>query len=1101
MRRVLLAATILSVVSFFGCGGGSSAPPAIAVAVSPSSTQTVDQGQSKAFTATVSNDSTNAGVTWSVAGTGCTGNACGTLGSASTTGVTYTAPSPVSANLSVTLTATSVTDATKSATVGITVVPAPAVTTASLASGTVGVAYSATLQASGGVAPLTWSIASGSLPAGVTLNASTGVISGTPTTAGTANFTVQVADSGSPALTAQAALSITIAPPPLSITTTTLANGAVNESYSATVAATGGTPSYSWSATGLPTGLSINAGTGAITGTPSASGSFTVNVTVTDSTMPTAMTTSKQFTVTINAALAISTSSLAGGTVNTAYSQSLAATGGTTPYTWSISAGSLPAGLSLSSAGTISGTPTVIGTSTFTVQVADAGGASITAVLSIVIAPAPLAITTTSLPNGAVNETYNATLASSGGTPPVTWAVTLGTLPAGLALNASTGAITGTPTTPASSTFTITATDSTTPTAMTASKQFTVVINAALAITTSSLANGTVGTSYSTTVVATGGTTPYSWSISSGALPGGLSLNSSTGTISGTPTTSGSFTFTVDVTDAGSVTVGASLGITVNVVPLVITSSTLPSGVQGSSYSATISTSGGTPPVTFAVTTGTPNAGLTLNASTGVISGTPTATGSSTFTITATDSTTPTAQTTTATYTLTVTAANNGELNGQYAFVVGGFDGSGYANSAGSITADGNGNITSGVVDNNNSSGVATSLAVTGTYSIGSDNRGTMTITTSAGTSTMAFVVGGISSGVATKGHVINYDPNSWVTGQFKKQDPTAFTASGVNGNFAMGAVGGDSLGQRFAIAGRMTLSSGTISNGIGDDDTAGTLQSSILISGSYTTPDTRGRSTANLTFNGAATPVHQAIYVVSASEFYIVSLDPMTTDQSYSGVALAQSGTFNNGSLNGTSVFYQQGNCNGGTHVGAGLVVTNGSGTISVSDDENKCGVVTSNNTFSGTYSVASNGRVMITGSGNQPILYLVSAGKGFLVGTNTGVDFGQFEAQSGGPFSASTVAGTFMFGSLWPAATGVGVQSGTATFTSLGAITGTSDQNQSGATSTGAINDTFSISSNGRATSGKGDELWYFISPSKAVMIDVKATNTNPGATIIDK
>jgi hypothetical protein len=929
------------------------------------------------------------------------------------------------------------------------------------------------------------------------------VISGTPTTAGTANFTVQVADSGSPALTATAALSISIAPPPLSITTTTLVNGAVNESYSASVAATGGTPSYSWSATGLPTGLSINAVTGLITGTPTAAGSFTVNVTVTDSTTPTAMTATHQYTVTINAALAITTSSLANGTQGTAYSQTLAATGGMTPYTWSVTVGALPAGLTLnSSTGTISGTPTTLGTSSFTVQVTDAGSVNVTAVLSIVIAPAPLTITTSSLPNGAVNETYNATLASSGGTPPVTWAVTTGTLPAGLSLNASTGAITGTPTTQGSSTFTITATDSTTPTAMTATHQYTVTINAALAITTSSLANGTVGTSYSATVVATGGTTPYSWSISSGALPGGLTLDANTGTISGTPTASGTFNFTADVTDAGGATIGAALSITVNVAPLVITSSTLPSGVQGSSYSATVNTSGGTPPVTFAVTTGTLNAGLTLNASTGVISGTPTTVGSSTFTITATDSTTPTAQTTTATYTLTVTAANNGELNGQYAFVVGGFDGSGYANSAGSITADGNGHITSGVVDTNDNSGV-TSLTLTGTYSIGSDNRGTMTITTSAGTSTMAFVVGGISGGVATKGHVINFDGNSWVTGQFKKQDPAAFTASGINGSFAFGIVGGDSLGERFAVAGRMNLSSGTISSGVLDDDTAGTLQTNVAFTGTYTTPDTDGRSTATLNVGGATT-VHMRVYVVSAGEFYIVSLDPETTDQSYSGVALAQSGTFSSSSLSGTAVFYSQAQGSTGTgtcgNVSGGLL-TFTSGNYTITEDQNQCGTITTNGTGSGTYSVSSNGRVTTTGGNHNPVIYLVSANKGFIVGSNTGVDFGFLEPQTGGPFSASTVAGTFMFGTLPPAATAVDVSSGVATFTALGAITGTSDDNQQGTTSSGGFSDTFTIGTNGRATSGSGENLFYFISPTKVVVVNVKPTNANPSISIGDQ
>jgi len=159
------------------------------------------------------------------------------------------------------------------------------ITTTSLPDGTVGVAYSQTLQATGGVTPYTWSVVSGSLPAGLSLGSSTGTVSGTPTATGTSNFTVQVADSQQPADTDTQALSITTvaAPPAPTITTTSLPSGTRGTPYSATVQATGGTLPYTWSIVSgsLPTGLSLNPSTGVISGTPTKKGtkSFTIRCT------------------------------------------------------------------------------------------------------------------------------------------------------------------------------------------------------------------------------------------------------------------------------------------------------------------------------------------------------------------------------------------------------------------------------------------------------------------------------------------------------------------------------------------------------------------------------------------------------------------------------------------------------------------------------------------------------------------------------------------------------------------------------------------------------------------------------------------------------
>ena len=205
-----MAFTCFFVILTNGCSSSSSkpvtpTPAAIVVSISPTAAVSIDQGQSKNFTASLTNDTATKGVTWSVSGGG-------TLSNQTATGVTYTAPASVAANTTVTLTATSVSDSTKSLAVTITVTPLPAVTSTSLVNATAGSAYNVTLTKSGGVAPFTWSVTSGTLPAGLSLNSATGAITGTPTTPGTSNVTFQVTDSGSPAVSATQALSITVDP-------------------------------------------------------------------------------------------------------------------------------------------------------------------------------------------------------------------------------------------------------------------------------------------------------------------------------------------------------------------------------------------------------------------------------------------------------------------------------------------------------------------------------------------------------------------------------------------------------------------------------------------------------------------------------------------------------------------------------------------------------------------------------------------------------------------------------------------------------------------------------------------------------------------------
>ena len=352
------------------------------------------------------------------------------------------------------------------------------VTTSSLPNGTVNQPYSASVSGSGGKAPYTWSVTP-ALPTNLSFDTITGAITGTPVTAGTTSHTFTLQDSSSPPQTVQKALTLTInpAPAPLSITTTSLPDGFVGEAYNQAVQATGGSGALTWSiaAGTLPQNLSLDPTIGVISGTPTAAGTSSFTVRVAD-TGGQADTQALSILINPSSPPTITTTSLPGGTVGLAYNETLKATGGTGTLVWSLSAGSLPANLTLSPTGTISGTPTVTGTSNFTVKVTDALAQSDTQALSIAVSAA-LTITTTSLPKATVGKAYNTTLQRSGGVSPFSWSVTPA-LPAGLSLDMSSGKITGTPAAGTAGTYSLTFTvqDSSTPTPQTASKVLSLTI-------------------------------------------------------------------------------------------------------------------------------------------------------------------------------------------------------------------------------------------------------------------------------------------------------------------------------------------------------------------------------------------------------------------------------------------------------------------------------------------------------------------------------------------------------------------------------------------------------------------------------------------------
>ena len=473
-----------------------------------------------------------------------------------------------------------------------------------------------------------FAVTAGTLPAGLTLNAATGAITGTPTSGGGFSFTITATDAafstGSRAYSGSALAALTLNPTGLPATTQNIA-------YSQSVTALGGTAPYTYALVGtLPTGLSLNTSTGAITGTPTAAGTFNFSINASDSLG--AFGTRAYSIVIANAPIVVNPATLPGGTVGTAYSQTLVATGGSGGYTYGAT-GSLPSGLTLTSGGVLSGTPTTGGSFTFTVTATDSALGTGMRSYTVVIANAPIVVNpgdTARLDAGCglqpdgVSDRRNRQLYVQ---------QERRNTASGSALNAATGAITGTPTATGTRNFTIRATDGN---GAFGSRAYSVIIAAAIVVNPATLPGGTVGSAYSRTVTTTGGTGTKTFSVSAGALPTGLSLNASTGVISGTPTSAGSSAFTIRATDTIGAIGARAYGVTINPA-ITLSPATLPNGTSGTPYSRTVSASGGTGTFTYSVSAGSLGAGLALNAATGVISGTPTTVGTRNFTIRATD--------------------------------------------------------------------------------------------------------------------------------------------------------------------------------------------------------------------------------------------------------------------------------------------------------------------------------------------------------------------------------------------------------------------------------------------------------------------------------
>ena len=471
--------------------------------------------------------------------------------------------------------------------------------------------------------------------------------------------------------------------------------------------------------------------------------------------------------------------------------------------------------------------------------------------------------------NPGQTATITATVANDNTNGGVTWTLSG---PGSLSSNTKTTVVyTAPPTLSVTTTATITATSVANST-ITATESITV--NAVLTITTTSLPSGTLGVPYNSFVNASGAPLPYTWSVISGSLPAGLTfLTTSTSNsteITGTPTLLGTSKFSVQVTDSSGTSVTQALSITINTPPpLSVVTGSLPAGIVNTPYSQNLQANSGTLPYSWSLANGTLlPIGLSLS-STGVISGTPIVNGTFNFTVQVKDSSTPNPQTASANLSITINpgTTTNSRLSGNYAFSVRGFDPSGLFVAAGSFAADGQGNISAGTMDINDTTGsFPVNQTFSGTYSIGTDGLGFVIFNIAPpGVGSRTFALSMTASGNAD---IIEFDDSTGAgtrnSGVLLKQ-----TISSLSGNYAFGFVGIDSSKNRFGEAGQFAIgSNGAISGSLDSDDASSGAASNVSFTGQYSVAS-NGRGTITI---GADSYV---IYVVNAIQLLALEIHP----------------------------------------------------------------------------------------------------------------------------------------------------------------------------------------------------------------------------------
>ena len=846
----------------------------------------------------------------------------------------------------------------------------------------------------------------------------------------------------------------------LKVTTATLLGANLDAPYSATLAATGGTGTgYNWSVTvgTLPKGLTLTAATGAVSGKPTAGGVSSFTVEVKDSASNTA---TAKLSIAVNTVLVVTTESLPAGYLGVAYSQTLAAAAGSgTGYKWSITAGTLPTGLTLTAAtGVISGKPTVKGSSKVIFKVTDSLAHTATATLTLAI-DAALAISLGQLPEGYIGAKYAARLTATGGSGiGEIWSITTGALAPGLTLYTS-GVIGGTPTGITYTYFGVTVKDSA---GNTAKASMIVNVGYALEIATSALPVGYLHTSYSVTLGAQYGSfSGYKWSTSS-KLPQNFTLTSA-GVLSGTPLAVGTTPIVIKVVDSANnqATVTFSLIIDPQVANCTndhpLTALVELHGV----YTFTLNRYNLTNNQRYS-SIGSFNADGLGNIKNGVSD--------------ANGAEFPAEVQNTFTGTYTVGSDGRGRLNlvispvpaggptqnESFCFALDSFDKTGLSSHAAVIQDDTSNIVSSGQLYHQTLP--TTLLAVKGPWVIGLAGRKE---NYTAGLpdfrhATVGYITfdgsGSISSGevdqlkdvAGSPGVAAEYFPETLVTGSYTMPVAASGTPTG-RGTMSVGEVGGKPASYVFYLAG---------------EDRSGASRFVALETDTLGHPVLVGEGIRRTGPVSSASTGLRGSSVVS--QYYLT--DPGTA-----------------GEGEGTAI---------------SVNIWDGKGNFTYSGDSSENGVA-SRTAGSGTYSVDANGRFAVMQDGKcAPCGYLSINNQGFAISDSPEAPFFSLEFQDipvGGNFQISSFLGGYSVGSRWFVFPDQQTTSGELISKGLGTIKGTLDQNRQGDTLVNqVITDTEATTTTSGADgrflldSGSESSAFYIVSPNEALSIPLTGTGT---------
>jgi len=1082
---------------------------AVAVAVSPNLSQ-VSPGSQVQFSAAIAGTPTL--VIWNLTGAGCVGISCGTISSSGL----YTAPAAVPSPNTVTVTATPVFTVAEAGSAIVTIESAPKVAI-SLSPNTAQVAvnaqqqFTATVTGSANTA-VTWKVSgSGCVGSSCGTISSTGLYSApstVPIVSLAAVTATSVADptksaSASVVIQSTTSISVSVTPNPAQVS----AGG--QQQFSATVTGASST-AVTWSVSGVGcTGAacgSINSA-GLYTAPATAPNPATVTVKATSVAVP-AQSGTASVSIGSSGTLTISPSApqiKLGGQVQ------FSTTGSSGVVLWSVSGsgcagitcGSITAGGLYTAPAAAPNPPSVTVTATLLSTPPKTATASVTLGSSGTAVGITISPNSTALKTGAQQQ-FQATVTGSANTA-VNWTIS-GTGCAGTSCGtvSSTGLYTAPSTVPILSLVTVTATSQADTTkSASASVSLSALVTVAVLPKTVSLAPG-AQKQFGATVSGSANST-VTWTATGAGCSGlGCGSISSTGLYTA-PTSVPASAVTITATSQADST-KSDTGVVTIIVPVGVSVSPASIGVtvgQQQQFGANVTGSANTAVNWTLSGAGCSGAACGTVSSTGLYVAPGSVPSPATVTLTATAQADSTKS---ASAVITVQPTNNSKLSGQYAFLLQEFDLFGAYVAAGTITSDGNGNLT-GTEDVNRALGPLVNAPITGTYQVGGDNRGTMTITNSQGSLKFAFALGSTGN----DGRLVSFD-NTGVrgTGILRKQDPSAFSTFALANGYTLNLTGRDFSAQRVGVLASIFPNGfNAISGSALDYNDGGSVQTFGTFSGPYTV-GANGRGTMTFNILGLG-PLDFAVYVVSAQEIILVSTDQLSPFNALlAGLGEQQSGgPYIPSSFQGSAVFNLAGLNSGFGEGYVGRFTFDGNGNVTGQFDLNKNGTVTIGGTFTGTYSIAPNGRGslnLLDASNHLSIwtFYAIAPNRAYLSDGGFVVGQGEMKNQQvNPPFGNADVVGQLIFGSGEPPAIDAKLATGIQNFNGGTAVVGTEDLSQLiGQSPSQALGGTFTVSlvsNNGRGTMlltspSSATVATWIISASEVVAMDVDSGNAEP-------